>query len=128
MHYFLWNDPALEHTCFVDLKKQKDVSFLSVEYFTSRFPEHCPPAGHTNEPYDEFCVYQSLPAIPPDKHGNIKSNQSDAVEEEEECRIRVDVLMHELEKQRDRECQKKVGLLALIAKLVLTLPHSNYSY
>ena len=63
-----------------------------VEYIISRFPGHCPPAHRTDELYDEFGVYKSLPAIPPDIHCNIESTQGDAVEEEEEYRVRAHVL------------------------------------
>ena len=63
-HKFLWGDPVLEHSCFVDFQKRKKVSFQSVEYFLSRFPEHCPPADRTDELYDEYRVYQCLPEIP----------------------------------------------------------------
>ena len=36
VHKFLWNDPIIEHSCFVDFEKRKSVSFQSVKYFVSR--------------------------------------------------------------------------------------------
>ena len=128
-HKFLWDDPVLIHSCFVDFEKRKNVSFQSVEYFITRFPEHCPPADRTDELYDEYRVYQCLPAIPHDILCKFKSSATDTeeeeAEEEEDPKIRADALWHELEKQRDLNGKKKFGLLAPIAKLVLTLPHSN---
>ena len=57
---------------------------------------------------------------------NLKSSANDPDnEEEQEPKIRADTLWHELEKQRDPNGKRKFGLLAPIAKLVLTLPHSN---
>ena len=50
---------------------------------------------------------------------------SRARNEDSNSRIRMDVLWHELEKEKYVNGNKKFILLALIAKLVLTLPHSN---
>ena len=91
----------------------------------SRFSEHCPPPDQRDELYDEYCVYQSLPAIPPDVLCNLRSTGNSANEDEEDAKFRADVLWHELEKQRDLDDKKKFGLLAPMAKLVLTPPHSN---
>lgn len=76
---FLWDDPVLKHACFVDFEKRKSISFESVEYFISRFPEHCPQGDHADEVYDEFRVYQSLQDIPPDI---LESSRSGAPQEE----------------------------------------------
>ena len=106
---------VLKHCCFVDFENRK-VSFQSVEYFVFRFPEHCPPPHHRDELYDECRVYQSLPAIPQDVLCNLRSSGNDA-NEEDEPKIRADVLWHELEKQRDPDGTRKFGLLAPIANL-----------
>ena len=91
----------------------------------SRFSEHSPPPDQRDELYDQYRVYKSLPAIPPDVLYNLRSSGNSANEDEEDAKFRADVLWHELEKQRDLDGKKKFGLLAPIAKLVLTLPHSN---
>lgn len=116
---FSWNDPVLQHAQFVVFQKRKSVSFQSVEYFMTRFPQHCqPPANRIDDVYDEFCVYQSLQALP--------QEVVDVTEtENEECKIQPDRLWHELGKQKDVNGKKKFGLLSLVAKVVLTLPHSN---
>ena len=124
-HKFDWNEPILKHSCFVDFDKRKNIPFQSVEYFVSRFSEHCPPPDQRDELYDEYRVYQSLPGIPSDLLSNLRSTENSTNEHEDDTRFRADILWHELEKQRDSDGKKKFGLLAPIAKLVLTLPHSN---
>ena len=54
-----------------------------MEYFIIRFPEHCPPADRTDELYDEYRVYQCLPAIPHDILCKFKSSATDTEEEEQ---------------------------------------------
>ena len=60
---FPWNDPLLQHVQFLDFEKRKTCSFESIQYFLTRFSELLP-SEHIDEVYDEFRLYQSLPAIP----------------------------------------------------------------
>ena len=115
---FPWDDELLQHACFIDFEKRKTCSFLSVEYFLRRFSQLLP-SEHADEVYDEFRLYQSLPAIPPE------IDTSQLYEDEERTHIRADLLWHRLEHLRDVNGKLKFGLLANVAKLVLILPHSN---
>ena len=112
---FAWNDPLLKHVQFVDFEKRKICTFESVQYFLTRFSQLLP-SEHTDEVYDEFRLYQSLPEIPPELD---KSKIY-----EEDC-IRADILWNELQKAKDVNGKEKFGLVAKVAKLVLILPHSN---
>ena len=62
---FPWDDALLRHACFVDFEKWKTCSFHSVQYFLERFSQLLP-SQLADEVYDEFCLYQSLPALPPE--------------------------------------------------------------
>lgn len=115
---FPWDDELLQHACFIDFEKRKTCSFLSVEYFLRRFSQLLP-SEHADEVYDEFRLYQSLPAIPPE------IDTSQLYEDEERTHIQADLLWHRLEHLRDVNGKLKFGLLANVAKLVLILPHSN---
>ena len=84
---FPWNDELIQHASFADLKKRELCSFDSVQYFLSRFPQHLP-ADAADDVYDEFCIYQTLPATPADLQ--VEFAQSDT--------LQPDILWHGLEK------------------------------
>ena len=89
-------------------------SFDLVQYFLSRFPQHLP-ADIADDVYDEFRLYQSLPAIPADL----------SVQVTEGDHLQPDIVWHGLEKLKDVNGKSLFAQLAKVAKLVLVLPHSN---
>ena len=115
---FPWDDEHLQHACFIDFEKRKTCSFLSVEYFLRWFSQHLP-SEHADEVYNEFHLYQSLPAIPPE------IDTSQLYEDEQHTHIWADLLWHRLEHLTDIKGKLKFGLLVNVATLVLILPQSS---
>ena len=86
----------------------------SVQYFLTQFSQLLP-SEHADEVYDEFRLYQNLPAIPPEIDPLQICNEEDG-----QSHIQADLLWHELEKLTDVNGKLKFGLLSKVL-----LPHSN---
>ena len=118
---FPFQDELLKHARFVNFENRTVCSFADVEYFVQRYLTV--PALSTDL-YDEFVSYQLL------KKEDIPSLvwESALVTPESDALpyTRIDTIWGHLAALKTGDgCNLKFPQLSLIAKLVLTIPHSN---
>jgi len=125
-----FEDDLLKHAQFVDMKPRLDSSFTELAYFIERFPELFPYSNPKDQELlctqlTEFQTMQDalIPAYVWDEAKvHEKQDSSDEVIEYH----RMDILWSYLENVKDTITgQPCFSLLTNVAKLVLTLPHSN---
>ena len=128
---FPLTDELLLHARFVDFENRESAEFKNVEYFMTRYIEVLAfDLKQVDKVYDEFVAYQMLEKsdIPESvwELANERSKDEDDEDDEGHVHVRMDVIWAYLSRMRtDDNCHLKLPLLSKVAKLVLTLPHSN---
>ena len=96
---------------------EADIS--SVEFFIKRYPVFFA-SLNLDELHDEFVAYKISPALTP---GILKS--ATVTETKGQDFLRRDVVWDHLSKVKDASGNFKFPIISKVAKLVLTIPHSN---
>ena len=118
-------DQLLMHARFVNFERREICEFKNVEYFMQRYYETL---GLTadDEIFDEFVTYQLLNSE--DIPKSVWDSAKEAVDSNSDQQpfVRMDVIWAFLSDMKTGDgCNLKLPHLSRIAKLVLTLPHSN---
>ena len=120
-------DELLTHAKFVNFDKRESCEFKDVEYFMERYNGilHFT-TSDSDQVFDEFVSYQLL------AHDDVPEDVWDSANEMVENDsgkqpfVRMDVIWAFLSTMKTGDgCSNKFLFLSKIAKLVLTLPHSN---
>ena len=122
-----FDDVVLRHSRFANFPNRKDVSIKDVEYFIERCSTILKfGAPEFDSLHDEFISYQLLSDddIPPQviKEATVTPKLKDGKKEKHLC---MDVIWGSLSQSKSSSEILKFPHLSQVAKLVLTLPHSN---
>ena len=130
-HYAVKNlpldDVVLRHSRFANFASRKDASIEDAQYFIDRYSAILKfGAPEFDSLHDEFISYQLLSDddIPPQviKEATVTSKLKDGSEEKHLC---MDVIWGSLSQSKSSSEILKFPHFSQVAKLVLTLPHSN---
>ena len=121
---FPFSDNLLKHAKFLNFEKRSSCHFFDIEYFIDRYKDVSILSDISDDLYDEFVNYQLL------KDEDIPSSvwESALVKPEGDGQpySRIDVIWGYLSTMKAGDnCSLRFPQLSSIAKLVLTLPHSN---
>lgn len=121
---FPFQDDLLKHAHFVNFENRAVCPFSDVEYFVQRYSTVPALCTVNDDLYDEFVNYQLL------KKEDIPSSvwETALVKPESDALhyTRIDVIWGYLAALKTGDgCHLKFPQLSVIAKLVLTIPHSN---
>ena len=120
-----FNDELLQSSAFVNMTNRLEADFSHVSYFVQRFNRLLPFSSIQSQEqlYSEFCDYQTIQdtIIPLHVWNSAKVLEKDEVEYH-----RMDILWGYLGTLKDSvTSQPRFFMLSKVAKLVLTIPHSN---
>jgi hypothetical protein len=119
---FPFSDDLLKHSRFLNFDKRSSCLFSDIEYFADRY-KNVPTIEATDDLYDEFVSYKLLQKedIP-----SIVWESALVKQDDENSHTRIDMIWgHISDMKTGDNCNLQFPSLSAIARLVLTLPHSN---
>ena len=130
MHYLTFHDDVLLNAQFVDFQKRTASDFTQVAYFVECFPTLLLFSDTKSQErlFEQFTSYQTMwdSEVPLYVWNDAKITQEVGSDEENCVYYGMDVLWAYLSTVKDDTTdQPTFSLLSKVAKLVLTLPHSN---
>ena len=122
-----FNDCLLNHCRFVNFEGRNECTFESVEYFCSKYPDLLNfTAPQMDSLEEQFLQYQLLDRseIPLDlwKEATVYEVEKEG---QRTSYYRMDVIWGHLSLIRNIDSSFRFALLTKVAKLILTIPHSN---
>ena len=119
MKNFPLNHQVLKHASFVNYEERLSVDISSAEFFINRYPNFFRNLNLDNL-HDEFIDYKTSSDLPVDV-----VKLATVTETKGQNFIRMDIVWDHLSKVKDVSGNLKFPILSKVAKLVLTIPHSN---
>ena len=110
---------VLYHASFCNFELRMEADISSIEFFIKRYPVFFA-SLNLDELHDEFVAYKTSPALTP---GILKS--ATITETKGQDFLIMDVVWDHLSKEKDASGNFKFHIISRVAKLVLTIPHSN---
>lgn len=118
------NDDVLRNAKFANFVNRDQASFTQVEFFVQRYPKLLPftTPSTLNELEEQLLDYQLMltAEVPEDVW-----KSATKIDEDEKKTYRMDTIWAYLSVAKDPDGTSRFSKLAKVARLVLTLPHSN---
>ncbi|KAL5463893.1 hypothetical protein EMCRGX_G032841 [Ephydatia muelleri] len=110
---------VLHHASFCNFELRMEAEISSIEFFIERYPVFFE-SLNLDDLHDEFVLYKTSPDLTPEI-----MKLATVTETIGQDFLRMDIIWDHLSKVKDASRNFKFPIISRVAKLVLTIPHSN---
>lgn len=110
---------VLRHASFCNFELRMEAEISSIEFFIERYPVFFE-SLNLDDLHDEFVLYKTSPDLTPEivKLATVTETMGQDF-------LRMDIIWDHLSKVKDASGNFKLPIISRVAKLVLTIPHTN---